>query len=109
MQGQLEPSCCLLHITHLAPETSQGTWTVQDRGAHRAGLLLWEQTQAHLLPPPQRGAENCPGQAGLTTGEEGYTPRLSRPEVTCAQGRSKLPENPANTCLLISREVREKG
>jgi len=85
-RGQLDPSCCccLLHVTHPAPETPQG----RGRGepaepgepAHRPQPRA--QTPALPLPPPHRGAAQ-----GRQASPQGS--RVTRPKTEQARAARK--------------------
>ena len=56
---------------------------------------------------PKRSREQPRGS--LAAGERGHTPGPSTPEVTCAEGRSELPENPQPHALThLKRSERKR-
>lgn len=110
MWGQLDPSCCccLLHITHLAPETSRGTWKGWDGGARRsskrASCCRSRPRPPCCLPPGAQRA--APRRTGLAR-ELGNTQRLSRPEVT-RSGKERAARKPTATSAYRSQEKWKK-
>lgn len=85
--GQLDLSClCLLHATQPAPETSQGTW----KGRDRAGTA----PDPRAATPKPSGAWRRPRGRQASPWGTGQHSGPGRPEVTCAQGQSRLPKKP---------------
>ena len=96
---------------------SPGSWDIsgdvegvrpRSQERQQTGLLLQEQTQTHLLPPPQRGAESSP-EAAFPQGN-GDTPQdWARLRLPALREGASCQKTHSHMRLPISREVKEKG